>query len=93
MCNGSKTLRGPPHKVAELRKERKMGKAGKLVGYLTPSERQSLRSLAVTRGAGRIREPHQERLIELGLAELDCGTAGLTGTGRRVLQLIAAWEH
>jgi hypothetical protein len=70
-----------------------MCKAGKLVGGLTPGERQSLRSLATRRGVGRIREPHQERLIELGRAELAGGAAGLTGTGQRVLQLIEAWEH
>ena len=70
-----------------------MCKTAKLVGCLTPGERRSLRSLAALRGAGRIREPHQERLIELGLAELDSGAAGLTGIGRRVLQMIEAWEH
>lgn len=70
-----------------------MCKAEKLVGCLTPGERQSLRSLATPYSARRIREPHQERLIELGLAELDCGTTGLTGTGRRVLQLIETWVH
>jgi hypothetical protein len=70
-----------------------MCKAEKLIGCLTPGERRSLRSLAAPCRAGSLREPHQERLIELGLAELERGAPGLTGTGRRVLQLIAAWER
>jgi len=70
-----------------------MCKAEQLIGRLTPAERRSLRHLGLGPVADRVRVRHETRLIELGLAELACGGADLTATGRRALVLIGAWVH
>lgn len=69
-----------------------MCKAEQLIGRLSPAERRSLRNLG--RGQrDRARPGHEERLIELGLAELACGGPDLTATGRRAVVLIETWAH
>jgi hypothetical protein len=67
------------------------GKAEHLVGRLSAAERRSLRTLQTGWRRRAIPAPHEEKLIELGLAELVGGAPDLTGTGRRVLAMIGGW--
>jgi hypothetical protein len=68
-----------------------MCKAEQIVGRLSEGERRSLRTLRAERAQRRISAGHEEKLIELGLAELNGGNPDLTHTGRRVLAMIGGW--
>lgn len=70
-----------------------MCRAEQLIGRLTPAERRSLRSMAHAPFPEPVPAAHEEALIGLGLAELVCGQAGLTATGRRAVALIGGWEQ
>ncbi len=67
------------------------GKTEHLVGRLSAAERRSLRTLEAGRRREAIPARHEEKLIELGLAELVGGAPDLTGAGRRVLAMIGGW--
>ncbi len=68
-----------------------MCKAEQLVAQLSEGERRSLRTLRAKCAQRPISTNHEEKLIELGLAELNGGNPDLTHTGRRVLAMIGGW--
>jgi len=69
-----------------------MCKTEQLVARLSEGERRSLRTLRSERPTPRrISADHEEKLIEMGLAELNGGDPDLTHTGRRVLAMIGGW--
>ena len=70
-----------------------MCKAEQLIGRLTPAERRSLRILSDRLPEARIPTRHEERLLDLGLAELACGESGLTPVGRRAVTLLSGWNQ
>ena len=69
----------------------RMCKAEQIVGRLSEGERRSLRTLRAKSAHGQISANHEEKLIELGLAELNGGNPDLTHTGRQVLAMIGGW--
>lgn len=65
-----------------------MCRATDLIDDLSAEEKTSLEELG--RGPVRQKIPysHAEKLLRLGLAELNCGHQELTGIGKRVLQVM-----
>ena len=58
------------------------GRAQACVKRLTEDERASLKKLCKRAGDREIPGAHAMKLLDLGLAELNCGELGATGAGR-----------
>ena len=58
------------------------GRAQACVKSLTPDEQASLRKLCGCERNREIPGDHALKLLDLGLAELNCGDLGPTGAGR-----------
>jgi len=75
-------------RVAYATRQETMCRAEELIDQLSDDERDSLEELG--RGPARRKIPflHAAKLIELGLAELNCGYQELTRQGKRALQVM-----
>ena len=61
-------------------------KAKSCVQRLSESEQASLKKLCSTACSRGIPDDHAEKLINLGLAEVNCGDLGPTGAGRMAMR-------
>lgn len=63
-------------------------KATACVNSLSESERASLKKLCNSMSSRDIPDDHANRLLDLGLAEVNCGDLGPTGAGRAALRSV-----
>lgn len=66
------------------------GNGADLAASLTPDERSALEELDSCVIRCRITAPEADRLLSLGLAELNCGSLALTIAGRHALMALRA---